>query len=115
MKKSQKGFGTVQYLFVLVVLGIIGVMGWYVWKTNHYVAPTTGPPSSTSNKNTPRQNKEIEIQAAQEKNPAKCEEIRGESYAFGPTDAQITISESEAKEQCRSNIKNGIIPTLHGG
>lgn len=34
MKINQKGFGAVEVIIVLVVVGLIGGAGWYVWQKN---------------------------------------------------------------------------------
>jgi hypothetical protein len=60
-------------------------------------------------------NKDIEIQAALDKDPTKCDQIMGRSYYYGPVDEKVITSESEARRQCRLNIKNKIVPTRFGG
>jgi len=56
MKVNQKGFSVVELLIVLVVIGLIGGAGWYVWQSKHKTANTTAPnltgqtvPNFTSN------------------------------------------------------------------
>lgn len=68
-----------------------------------------------SSKNTPSKNKQIEVEAAKTKNASLCDTIYGESYNFGPTDGQYTISESSARKQCRQNIIDNITPSEFGG
>ena len=31
MKKHQKGFGAVELLLILVIIGVLGLASWYVW------------------------------------------------------------------------------------
>jgi uncharacterized protein HemX len=121
MRKHQEGFGVAAAFVIVAVAVSIGLTDWYLLQTKSSNGPAatennngaiTQPPTE---ENTPRQNKEIEIAAAAEKNPAKCDEIKGESYRFGPRDEQIYVSEAEAKQQCRENIEHGITPVLHGG
>ena len=33
--KNQKGFSTVEYLLVFVIVGLIAFVGWYVWNANN--------------------------------------------------------------------------------
>ncbi|MBX4201449.1 hypothetical protein KW803_00935 [Candidatus Saccharibacteria bacterium] len=35
MKNNQKGFGAVEGLLILVIVGIIGFVGWYVWNAKN--------------------------------------------------------------------------------
>ena len=35
MKTNQKGFSVVELLIILVVVGLIGGVGWYVWQSRH--------------------------------------------------------------------------------
>lgn len=119
MRKNQNGFTWPTLLLVLVV-ATIGVGGWYIWQKQNNSAINSNNESEqissqSSAINTPRQNKEIEIQAAKDKDPAKCEEIKGESYYIGPRDEKVPVSETEAKQQCLDNIQNGVIPVLFGG
>lgn len=46
MKKNEKGFSVVEILIVLVVVGLIGGTGWYVWQPKH---KTTENNKSTTN------------------------------------------------------------------
>lgn len=65
--------------------------------------------------NTPEQNKAIELKAFEANSPDMCNEIRGESFRFGPTDEQLSISEGDAIKLCQTNIKKGIRPARTGG
>lgn len=35
MKNNQKGFGHTGVIVVLLVLGLVGLSGWFVWRSNH--------------------------------------------------------------------------------
>lgn len=70
---------------------------------------------SRPSENSPTQNKQIELRAFDTKNPRLCDSIVGDSYEFGPTDAQVKISQNAAQTLCRENIENGIAPVMHGG
>ena len=48
MKKNQKGFGVVEALIVLAVIGLLGGAGWYVMKKNKAQSKSTGT-TSTAN------------------------------------------------------------------
>jgi hypothetical protein len=50
MKKNQKGFGAVEGLLILVIVGLIGFVGWYVWhsKNNANKALTNAGVSSSA-------------------------------------------------------------------
>lgn len=50
MKKNQKGFSAVEILFVLVIVSLIGGLGWYVWQ-NH--ESTNKSQSATQTSKTP--------------------------------------------------------------
>lgn len=49
MKRSQKGFGVVEGIFILVVVGILGFVGWYVWQSKNNTDNTLNVADSTSN------------------------------------------------------------------
>jgi len=40
MRKNQKGFGAVGILIVLLVIALIGGIGWYIYDKNHTPKPT---------------------------------------------------------------------------
>ncbi len=42
MKKQQAGFGGISILLLLVVLGIIGTIGWLMYQTDHKPDKTSG-------------------------------------------------------------------------
>lgn len=35
MKNNQKGFGTVESVLILIIVGLIGFIGWYVWDSKN--------------------------------------------------------------------------------
>ncbi|MEI6755905.1 MAG: PsbP-related protein [bacterium] len=47
MKNRQNGFGTIEALLVLVVVGILGFTGWYVYNANHKSSANLTPNKST--------------------------------------------------------------------
>lgn len=47
-QRDQAGFGIVEVVIILVVLALIGVGGWYVWKVNQK-SPVSNDNSSTGN------------------------------------------------------------------
>jgi hypothetical protein len=48
MKKDQNGFSVVEIMFVLIVVIVICLAGWYVWGSSNKKS-TSLPPSSTKN------------------------------------------------------------------
>ncbi len=40
MKKNQRGFGVVEGLLILVIVGLIGFVGWYVWHSKNNASST---------------------------------------------------------------------------
>ncbi len=105
MDQNQYGFSAIEGIIIVTIVALLSFVGWSVWQGQNKSDTT----------NTPRKNKEIEVQAAKEKNVSKCGEIKGNSYNFGPVDEVIAIPEAEAKHQCRENIEKGITPSLVGG
>lgn len=62
MKNNQKGFGVVEGLLIIVIVGLLGFVGWYVWHSkqstdNTYNAATSANSTSTSptNSATPKE------------------------------------------------------------
>lgn len=45
MKKNEKGFGAVEALLVLVIVAVLGFVGWYVW---HNRATNTAPTTTSA-------------------------------------------------------------------
>lgn len=50
MRKNQKGFSAIEGLLILVIVGIIGGTGWYVWDRNNSESTNTGTPTSSEEK-----------------------------------------------------------------
>lgn len=48
MKISRKGFSTVEILIALLIIGLIGGAGWYIWKINYKTAESGGTTTQTS-------------------------------------------------------------------
>ncbi len=48
MKTNQKGFSVVDLLIILVVVGLIGGAGWYVWQSSLKKTDTTPTTSNTT-------------------------------------------------------------------
>ena len=42
MAKNQRGFGAIEVLLVIVVVGLVGFGGWYVWHHSKTNTPTYG-------------------------------------------------------------------------
>lgn len=53
MKKNEKGFSAVEVLLVLVVIGLLGGAGWYVWQSKNKNDQST---TSTSQADSKREN-----------------------------------------------------------
>lgn len=49
MNKNQKGFGVVEGLLILVIMGLIGFIGWYVWQSKNSVSSTYNNVAKTTN------------------------------------------------------------------
>lgn len=41
MKTNQKGFSAIEGILVLVIVGLIGFVGWYVWQSNKTMSDVT--------------------------------------------------------------------------
>jgi hypothetical protein len=52
MKRIQNGFTVIEGLLILVIVGIIGGTGWYVWHSQKQVDKTLGSAGQTSQKST---------------------------------------------------------------
>lgn len=48
MKRSEKGFSTLELVLVLVVVGLIGFTGWYVWRAKQNVDNLAQSPNINS-------------------------------------------------------------------
>ncbi len=46
--KNQKGFSAVEVLLILIVVGLLGFGGWYVYKSHHKTIASTSTTTSTS-------------------------------------------------------------------
>ena len=46
MNKNQRGFGAVEGLLIIIVLAIIGVVGWMAYNSYHKVPATTSNPKT---------------------------------------------------------------------
>lgn len=85
-------------LIIFTVLGSFLLL-WYIWPDETETTRMTN-------------NKTLEIEAAQEKNPAKCEQITGPSYIYNATQQKIVVNQDLARSLCRQNIEKNSIPTL---
>jgi hypothetical protein len=47
MKNNQKGFGLVETLLILVIIGLVGFVGWYVWDSKSNRGLETGTNTNT--------------------------------------------------------------------
>lgn len=54
MKPNEKGFSTVEALLLIVIVGIIGFAGWYVWHTRANSKSVNHSSSQTSNTKAPQ-------------------------------------------------------------
>ncbi|HEY1835386.1 MAG TPA: hypothetical protein VGG13_01030 [Candidatus Saccharimonadales bacterium] len=52
LSKNQKGFGAVETLLVLIIIILIGAVGWLVYKDHHKTTPPAKA-STSANTNTP--------------------------------------------------------------
>ncbi len=54
MKKNQKGFGALEGILILVIVGLVGFVGWYIWdannKSNEIIGTTSQPANSADSK-----------------------------------------------------------------
>jgi type II secretory pathway pseudopilin PulG len=57
MKKDQGGFGVIETLLVLVIVGILGVIGWYVVSSNHKTQKQLDTLSQSANSPAPSSKK----------------------------------------------------------
>jgi hypothetical protein len=76
----------------IALIGAVAVVATGIWVA-------TGV--STSQKT---RNFQIEAEAVRNNNPAHCEDITGESYYFDPTDREIALTQTQAREHCRASI-----------
>lgn len=49
LRKNQSGFGAIEAILIVVIVGIIGGAGWYVWKSQSEANNTLGNLSSAQN------------------------------------------------------------------
>jgi Tfp pilus assembly major pilin PilA len=49
---NQNGFSIIEFLVIIVILAVIGVAGWLVYKDHHKTTPVDATSTSTSTKNT---------------------------------------------------------------
>lgn len=69
MKTNQKGFSVIEGLLILVIVGLIGGIGWYVWQSNK----STGKNQSASNSSN--------SSGAQQKKEAPAQQEQADPYA----------------------------------
>jgi len=50
MKKEQNGFSAVEIIMILVIVGLLAGVGWYVYKTRHSTQTTSTNAQSAANK-----------------------------------------------------------------
>lgn len=98
MKESTAQRKVAHVLTVVFLLLGVGLLVWYIW-----------PEQPDENL---RRNKMIEIEAAEEKNPAKCDNIKGASYYITDDNRRVSMTEAEARQQCQVNIAKDIVPVL---
>lgn len=53
MNKNQKGFSAVEGLLILIIVGLIGFTGWYVWQAKQNADKTLNAAATTAS-NTPK-------------------------------------------------------------
>jgi len=56
MKNKHKGFSTVELLFILIVVGLIGSLGWYVWNNRAKKESLTQNTANSTNKTESKKN-----------------------------------------------------------
>jgi hypothetical protein len=66
MKKPQHGFSVVEGLLITIIIGILGGVGWYVWKSQNEVDKTY---SQTANSSVSPKSKKSTNSAALDSNP----------------------------------------------
>jgi hypothetical protein len=56
LKRNEQGFGAIEALLILVIVILIGVAGWFIYKNHHQAAKpvtSTGPAAVTTNSTNP--------------------------------------------------------------
>jgi type II secretory pathway pseudopilin PulG len=67
MKKSQDGFSAVEGLLIIIIIGILGGVGWYVWNSQKQVDKTY---SQTANSSVSPKTKNTSSSAALDSSPS---------------------------------------------
>ncbi len=78
MNKNQKGFGAIEAMLILIIVAVIGFVGWYVWKQNQNPADKK---TTTSNQTNTDGNKETEKTADPYAGWLSCKDT-GEGLSF---------------------------------
>lgn len=132
MKKNQSGFSAVEALLTLIVAGLTGIAGWYIWQRPSE-QPSLPSQNQTVNKNQEQASDCADIEnhseryacysndsdaqllrrAIAEKKPELCDDI---DHVFTPHDVQGDINKGiigtivdgdEAKQDCREYVQRG--------
>ncbi len=61
MKINQNGFSTIVVLLFIVIIGLIGGTGWYVWQSQNNTKPNTSESASTTAKKEDTSNDKAKI------------------------------------------------------
>jgi hypothetical protein len=97
MKKNQEGFSVVEGLLIVVIVGMLGGVGWYVWHSQQQVDKTY---SQTSNSSVAP--KKVSAQPkTQSTSPAPVvpvEEVSSSTFSKIPADLQAAIISVFKKE-----------------
>ncbi|MEK7059241.1 MAG: hypothetical protein AAB971_00580 [Patescibacteria group bacterium] len=117
MKKNQQGFGSVQILLILVIVGIIGFVGWYVYNanqgaSNNYKTASSEAAKSPSKKATPKSaaTDKVTISAALKENTAAAIESGNtaalEGYMADSVTVVIAASEKGGAESAAEAVQD---------
>src|SRR4051812_7327602 len=87
MKSNQKGFSAVEGLLILVVVCLIGFIGWYVWRTKSQTDKSLNTAASTS------------ATASTSKNTASPQKIAGTTVSTPDNEASIVLPDGWAVVQ----------------
>lgn len=95
LSKNQSGFGVLELVLIIVVIGVLGAIGWYVVKQQNNKSGSNSQPTST-NSSTPT-NKSVTVESAVDQIGNKIVSLSSGKYKTeklegGATEIQISDS-----------------------
>ncbi len=112
MKKGQKGFGLLEALLILVLGGIVGFVGWYVWDSKNKTDSNSDVTSQTANSTVTSPSKSID--AYRYKLPENWSEITcGEKNNQSNPEYKLASPDKDKATSCadRTNTVFFMVPS----